>query len=1102
MPPFTFFIHAIAVKLHRWLSRILSAFPRSSDASRRAFSLHRIYSSITKLLAAFNVNRASPLPLVQSQTCYASSLPVSASSFQLNVIPPSNASNDVLSASASASASAHLMDDGQHAGADHLAPLGTQVRPAVRLQFQRTLMCQALRCLRCPPPQDRRPASRSSSRRSHRVLQLVTMPGAPEDIMEETVHTTDYSSTLSKPSTGNPVDSFQCITLLSDIQKRTHLELYPNRRKLKEEHYTELKGILIHASADTLTSHASVAPFDSDELGRMLDLVDRIEGSIGKEDVYAVHVVARLMRLFTSSRFINFFGQPGARLNSDQSVYSKLRGQDVTRSWLIRISDGLLFGGPSAHANELQRVWVDGTVNAPRWKGFISNLSNEWAGFTIYVRGSHDTAFDGPSNVNISFKSTVMLAVDVSFLAIPALATGATSTVEEPGAIITTYVSIIFVVGSLVVSVQLSNRLRGQESLAAKEAATMMFQSTQSMLGTDGFAIMHSLPFALLIWGASPLPVVQSQTCYASSLPASAGPFQLNVASPSDASDAVLLASSSSSAHANDGQRAGADHLAPPGTQVRPAIRLPIPANPHILSASLLKVPVSTGQAPPSRPSSRRSQRPRPALPLVVVPGAPEDIMEGRYKQRIKVERRSIGRVMKPGDMDYAETEIPEWDRCTQPEGSSYFISTTKWITTDNDVSKADLLETINKATCHLLQSARDTLGLRWHENIELVIGLIHNDTEREVCPYYFVDHQQQLLFWLHHYELANIFVNVQGVSTRSHMKSAVEIQYWTHLELYPNKRELKEEHYTELKGILIHASTDTLTSHASVAPFDSDELGRMLDLIDKTEGSIGKEHVYAVYVVARLMRLFTSSRFINFFGQPGARLNSDQSVYSKLRGQEVTRSWLIRISDVLLFGGPSAHANELQRVWVDGTVNAPRWKGFISNLSNEWAGFTIYVRRSLDTAFDGLLNVNNSFKSTVMLAVDVSFLAIPALAAGARAQWKSLVPSSRPILRGQESLAAKEAATMMFQSTQSVLGTDGFAIMHSLPFALLIWGMIFFLLALCFVVFGSGSYITLWTIAPGAIIVGFLTAWSGLGNRGNFVALQKLWMKLNVGEA
>ncbi|KAF9231354.1 hypothetical protein BU15DRAFT_82508 [Melanogaster broomeanus] len=405
-----------------------------------------------------------------------------------------------------------------------------------------------------------------------------------------------------------------------------------------------------------------------------------------------------------------------------------------------------------------------------------------------------------------------------------------------------------------------------------------------------------------------------------------------------------------------------------------------------------------------------------------------------------------------------------------------------KWITTDTEVSKEDLLKTINKVTSHLLQSAKDMFGLHWHEDIELVIGPIYNDTERETCPYYFVDHQRQLLFWVHPYAPSkrNMFVNVWGStlskpSTGNPVDSFLckiiplsDIQTRTHIELYPNRRQLKEEHYTELKGILIHASADTLTSHASVAPFDSDELGRMLDLIDRTEGSIGKEHVYAVEVNAVV-------QFINFYGQPGARLSADQSLYSA-----------------------SSAVKRKLRVWVDGTVNAPRWKGFVSNLNSEWADFTIYV---------------------LMLAVDVSFLAIPALATGATGTTEepgaiistyvsiifvvgSLVVSVQLSnrLRGQESLLSEKPATMMFQSTQSMLGTDGFAIMHSLPFGLLIWGMIFFLLALCFVVFGAGGYITLGTIAPAAIIVGFLTVWSSFGNRGNFAALSR-WMRMKLYE-
>ncbi|KIJ06361.1 hypothetical protein PAXINDRAFT_20445 [Paxillus involutus ATCC 200175] len=62
---------------------------------------------------------------------------------------------------------------------------------------------------------------------------------------------------------------------------------------------------------------------------------------------------------------------------------------------------------------------------------------------------------------------------------------------------------------------------------------------------------------------------------------------------------------------------------------------------------------------------------------------------------------------------------------------------------------------------------------------------------------------------------------------------------------------------------------TETLTSNASIAPFKSDELGRMLDLVDKAEGSIDKEQVHAVY---RSEVDAVVHRFVNFYGQPEAR--------------------------------------------------------------------------------------------------------------------------------------------------------------------------------------------------------------------------------------
>ncbi|KIJ08414.1 hypothetical protein PAXINDRAFT_172918, partial [Paxillus involutus ATCC 200175] len=395
-------------------------------------------------------------------------------------------------------------------------------------------------------------------------------------------------------------------------------------------------------------------------------------------------------------------------------------------------------------------------------------------------------------------------------------------------------------------------------------------------------------------------------------------------------------------------------------------------------------------------------------------------------------------------------------------------------ILTDADISKRKTRKMINSAAGFLVKLAGNMFTMDDEIQLVIGIGLVGQDEATACLLYYFVDHKRQLLFWVHDCKLSMVSSNVKGVTRMSHMKYAVETQYWTHLELYPNLRKLKAEHQAELKGILIHASTETLTSNTSMAPFDLDELGRMLDLVDKIEGSIGKEHVYAVYVVGMLIDRTGNSRFINFYGQPEARLNADQSVFTKLRGQDEATSSLITISDIFLFGGPSAHASELRRVWVDWTVNFPRWKGFISKLSSEWTGFTIY--------------------STVMLAVDVSFLAIPTL----NPDVMTTMPEAAKIMTYFSVIfvVGSLVAEMMMKSTKSTMGTDALAIMYSLPFALLIWGMIFFVFALGLVVFGVGDHITLVTILPGAIIVGLLTAWPSVGNRGEYTVLRNLWIR------
>lgn len=107
-----------------------------------------------------------------------------------------------------------------------------------------------------------------------------------------------------------------------------------------------------------------------------------------------------------------------------------------------------------------------------------------------------------------------MLAVDLSFLAVP----NVNILTSESVGIITIYLSIISITGSLVVSVLLvrqnqrygcesadkavSRRLGAYLSRANQSAqGDFLYNMTATFFGDKGLATINSLPYAMLMWG-------------------------------------------------------------------------------------------------------------------------------------------------------------------------------------------------------------------------------------------------------------------------------------------------------------------------------------------------------------------------------------------------------------------------------------------------------------------------------------------------------------------------------------------------------------------------------------------------------------------------
>ncbi|KAG2042009.1 hypothetical protein BDR03DRAFT_841637, partial [Suillus americanus] len=347
---------------------------------------------------------------------------------------------------------------------------------------------------------------------------------------------------------------------------------------------------------------------------------------------------------------------------------------------------------------------------------------------------------------------------------------------------------------------------------------------------------------------------------------------------------------------------------------------------------------------------------------------------------------------------------------------------------------------------------------------------------------YYFVDHDRHLLFWLHKLPTAKLYCGVQGVEKLSHIKYAVEHQYWQvlhrqHCEMYPNENLPCAQLLKELKEVVVHASAETITTDVSLSPFDGDELSKILDLIDQLKGkrkpgSCGISVSRVFHDTSPLSFLPARAKFFNFCGLPSARLDADQTVYTKKRGNKLilVLSWAFNVA---MFGAPQSHMEELRRVWVDRSVNSPRWKNFNSKLSSEWSSITMY--------------------STVMVAVDVSFLAVPSVSlqdsgsvttistylsifciVGSLVVSLFLTRQSR--MYGQES--ADTAVQFLKKMTGSAFGTKAVATVHSLPYAMLLWGMLYFMLAFSYQVFTSTPTLTLATSGSACGLVALFTLW------------------------
>ncbi|KAF8190440.1 hypothetical protein BJ912DRAFT_965115 [Pholiota molesta] len=395
------------------------------------------------------------------------------------------------------------------------------------------------------------------------------------------------------------------------------------------------------------------------------------------------------------------------------------------------------------------------------------------------------------------------------------------------------------------------------------------------------------------------------------------------------------------------------------------------------------------------------------------------------------------------------------WVEHVHPEGGRYFFLKEKRVYTDANVYDVKILDQAMD-DISIITDFFSKNAIPLPEGADLVID-IQDDTQTN---YYFANHETRSIFFLDTYETNDISIDSPG-----RLRHHIELQYWYHLMQYPNSLALSPALVGELKDIVLHFVGDSITSSTSTAPYDLEVLYKILDITTNLETRGNSNAVGSMSFVSRFMYIFASSRYWNYAGEAHARLDRAQSVYGKPTNQ---RNWFMKSISVLLFSAPKVHLKKLQQLWVDQIVYAPCWDQMFKQLNSEWQA-QILLAAILLNANVGLLIIHGEdiHRGFTRSPAQISSYISMAANVGSIVMGLLLVKQTsnkRPIYD------AEFVQTYLSKRLHPRMGLETLAILYSLPYAFLIWGILYFLAAFCFSCFQSSDTST-------RIIVGTLCA-------------------------
>ncbi|KAF5310846.1 hypothetical protein D9619_008004 [Psilocybe cf. subviscida] len=420
-----------------------------------------------------------------------------------------------------------------------------------------------------------------------------------------------------------------------------------------------------------------------------------------------------------------------------------------------------------------------------------------------------------------------------------------------------------------------------------------------------------------------------------------------------------------------------------------------------------------------------------------------------RYIRRAKILKEDTNIILAPLNLTF-ETLIPDgWTRYAHPEGGCYFYNESKRIYTDAEIYDPSQLGRIEEGI-EKVERAKKALG--FPTNAEVVLNIYGDGEDPQNRQYFCLDHDRRVIFFFRefHANWVGTWGEVKGAFSKNQLRYEFESQYWYAVNMYPHRLKLSKDMVDELRDTVLHL----------IGAFSQEDLQKILSITSNVKDNIGSAHTSGTMVVlARFMFMLYHGRFLNFHGEPYARLERNFSVYGDAL---YPQSYFLRtLSPLLLFSGPYFHLKLLQNIWVDRMLHKAVWEETLKKLSTEW--------QELVTSSAILLNANIAF-----LAIQSVDQVPPARSMAQIISYASVVANISGMISGillirQHRNIRQESPNYVFQFIQeykssSLIGLEALAVLFSLPYALLMWGIMSFLAAftlMCLDIAEPGTRIT-----------------------------------------